>query len=446
MERELFSRVLISSVEYKGAGDFLVQHAERVITAQQRLAREGWWTGGKPLYGFARYEFPPNGGPPLKLERGVGTRSAGHHVKVLPDRDDPVRFIALKAMIAWWRQGLGFGAIATRLNKLGVPSPDAGNTRTENGVPHAVSGLWQVNTVKNILLNPRIAGLQDYGRRSEGRLRRTSRSGPRQLASAERKHKGRGKKRRAKLKLNAVEDRIQREAGFEPLIPHEEWLTLVERSRRRGATQEGRRRPKQVQRYAFGTRVFDQTDGCGHPLYGKMRDGKPEYMCGRYMKSRRTECNSNSVDGEQLTRFTLATLREQGPVRKVVRGILALGDYPLPVPLYGEPRVLPAAALDPSLRDRLAAELEAADAGHPGAAAPTIDSGACCRDGHGHAQQVSEVAARRRDDVPVDAADPPAHGDGQESRPTGTVPEGIAPSRAQLRIAAAGLEPATPGL
>jgi len=132
------------------------------------------------------------------------------------------------------------------------------------------------------------------------------------------------------------------------------------------------------------------------------------------------------------------------PVRKVVRGILALGDDPLPVPLYGEPRVLPAAAFDPSLHHRLAAELEAT-AGHPGAAA-SIESGACWRDGHGHAQQVSEVAARRRDDVPVDAADPPAHGDGRERRPTGTVPEGIAPSRAQLRIAAAGLEPATPGL
>ncbi len=136
------------------------------------------------------------------------------------------------------------------------------------------------------------------------------------------------------------------------------------------------------------------------------------------------------------------------PVRKVVRGILALGDYPLPVPLYGEPRVLPAAAFDPRLHRRLAAELEAA-AGQSGASVPTIESGACCRDGHGHAQQVSEVAARRRDDVPVDAADPPApacHGDGRESRPTGTVPEGIVPSRAQLRIAAAGLEPATPGL
>jgi hypothetical protein len=128
--------------EYKGAGEFLVQHAERVITAQQRLAREGWWTGGKPLYGFARYEFPPNGGPPVKLGRGMGTRSAGYHVKVLPDRDDPVRYVALLAMIAWWRKGLGFGAIATRLKKLGVPSPDAGYTRTEKGVTHALSGQW----------------------------------------------------------------------------------------------------------------------------------------------------------------------------------------------------------------------------------------------------------------------------------------------------------------
>jgi DNA invertase Pin-like site-specific DNA recombinase len=587
MERELFSRVLTSSVEYKGAGDFLVQHAERVITAQQRLAREGWWTGGKPLYGFARYEFPSNGGPPLRLDRGVGKRDKGFHVKLLPDRDNPVRFLALQAMIAWWRQGLGFGAIATRLNRLGVPSPDAGHTRTENGVAHAISGKWQVNTIKNILTNPLIAGVHVYGRRSEGRLRRTSRNGPRQLDSVERGGRGRGKRRRAKLMMNAAEDRIVRVADFEPLIPYDEWILLVERSRRRGATQEGRRRPKQVQRYALGTRVFDQTDGCGHPLYGKMRDGKPEYMCGRYMKSRRTECHSNSVDGEKLTRFTLATLREQvnkaggrdmlrqrllelardeaklpanpnqmarsalegkaaelrhkldqatrnilavenpslikamekqfaehereltateaelaklpppaaqepanidaeveaamalfdeierladsptateaisvmleriglriglyfeegrkgtRPVRKVVRGVIALGDLPLPVPLYGEPQVFPAATLDPALQQRLAAELEAAVDG------PRIESGACCCDDHSHAHQVSEVAARCRDDVPVDAADPPAHGDGRESRPIGTVPEGIASSRAQLTLAAAGLEPATPGL
>ena len=127
----------------------------------------------------------------------------------------------------------------------------------------------------------------------------------------EQRARGSGKKRRAKLKMNAAEHRVQRDGDFEPLIPYEEWVTLVERLKRRGATQEGRQRPKKVDRYALGKRVYDQTEGCGYPLYGRMRDGKPKYRRGRYMKSRRTECNSNSVDGEQLTRFTLATLREQ---------------------------------------------------------------------------------------------------------------------------------------
>ena len=141
--------------------------------------------------------------------------------------------------------------------------------------------------------------------------------------------------------------------------------------------------------------------------------------------------------------------KETRPVRKVARGIIALSDFPLPVPPYGKPRGLPTAALDAGLQRRLAAELEAAAAGQQGAAALAIESGGCCCDEHGHTNHVLEVAARRRDDVSVDAADPPApacHGDGRESRPTETVPEGIVPSRAQLELAAAGLEPATPGL
>ena len=137
-------------------------------------------------------------------------------------------------------------------------------------------------------------------------------------------------------------------------------------------------------------------------------------------------------------------MKGKRPVRKVAWGIIALGDIPLPVPPYGEPRVLPTAALDAGLQRRLAAELQAA--GQPGAIAPAIESEECCRDDHGHPHHVSEVAARCRDDAPVDRADPPAHGDGRELRPTGTVSERIAPSRAQLQLAAAGLEPATPGL
>lgn len=53
-------------------------------------------------------------------------------------------------------------------------------------------------------------------------------------------------------------------------------------------------------------------------------------------------------------------------MRKVDRGIIALGDFPLPVPPYGAPRVLRTAALDAGLQRRLAAELEAAAAGQQG--------------------------------------------------------------------------------
>ena len=110
--------------------------------------------------------------------------------------------------------------------------------------------------------------------------------------------------------------------------------------------------------------------------------------------------------------------------------------------------MLPAATLDETFQRHLAAKFEAAS--QAGATGPRIESrieSAACRcEDRGHADQPSEVPARCRDDVSVDAADPSAYGDGREIRPTGTVPEGIVPSRAQQGIAAAGLEPATPGL
>jgi len=46
--------------------------------------------------------------------------------------------------------------------------------------------------------------------------------------------------------------------------------------------------------------------------------------------------------------------------------------------------------------------------------APAIESEGCCCDDHGNPHHVSNVAARGHDDVLVDPADPPAHGDGRE--------------------------------
>jgi|GEM_PF-2029086 len=114
-------------------------------------------------------------------------------------------------------------------------------------------------------------------------------------------------------------------------------------------------------------------------------------------------------------------------VRMVARGVIALGDLPLPVPLYGEPQVLPAAGLDETLHRRLASKVEAAS--QLGATAPRverrIEPAACSREERGHADHPSSVAACCRDDVSVDAADPTIHGEGWESLPAVRSPKGL---------------------
>ena len=56
----------------------------------------------------------------------------------------------------------------------------------------------------------------------------------------------------------------------------------------------------------------------------------------------------------------------------MAKGVIALGDLPLPLPLYGEPQVLPAAVLDETSQRRLAAQVEAAS--QSGATAPGLNT------------------------------------------------------------------------
>ena len=129
-------------VAYDESRQWLESHAERIIMAQQQLAREGFSTGRRPSYGFARFLVGRDGTVIEKLDPGRRVRQHGCHVAILPDIDEPEKLAIRKLMLDLRRDGRVWKRIALPLNDLGIPRPAAGETRSDNGVRHKVAGRW----------------------------------------------------------------------------------------------------------------------------------------------------------------------------------------------------------------------------------------------------------------------------------------------------------------
>jgi len=164
---------------YYQSGEELRKHAERMLGAQQTLAQGGYRVGGNAPYGFVRVLVDANGHEVEELPPGKWVKQPGCHVRIKPK--DPVKLANWLQILEWKEQGWGFKRIAQHLNELGISSPDAGKTRTDHGVRHLVSGKWSPNTVAVLCENAAILGVQVYGKRSEGKLRRLAEGGLRLL-------------------------------------------------------------------------------------------------------------------------------------------------------------------------------------------------------------------------------------------------------------------------
>ncbi len=75
--------------------------------------------------------------------------------------------------------------VAAILNEEGIPSPDAGRYRTDNGVRHQVSGLWHQPTIINIARNRLLVAIATHGQRSMGDQLRMTPEGPRSLSESD---------------------------------------------------------------------------------------------------------------------------------------------------------------------------------------------------------------------------------------------------------------------
>jgi DNA invertase Pin-like site-specific DNA recombinase len=291
---------------YHESGEFSRKLSERIVLVQTQRAAEGYSTGGRPPYGFGRFLCDARTGEVIQeLEDNVEVQKKGCHVRFLPNDE---RKIAIWIRILEWLEAdWGYKRVANELNRLGIPSPDAGRTRRDNGIEHAVSGRWNHNTVKTLAGNAIITGVKIYGRYSEGVHYRVSRDGPRPVAHDELRPDGSGK-----VLENDRSIWIEASAGEFSHFDRDRWERLQQKLKERSGSQAGKRKASNPGAYPLAVRVFDLTDGCGSVMHGAVRrdrgSGRPIYRCGAYMKSQGESCHHNAVDAESLLQFALRTI------------------------------------------------------------------------------------------------------------------------------------------
>jgi hypothetical protein len=155
--------------------------ARKILEAQIALARRGFSTGGRPPHGFDRWLVKEDGTQVRKLADGERVRMAGHHVVWLPGSEAKLR---INPRIVDMLKVMPAARVAATLAAEGIPSPDLGRTRKDNGVRHQVSGVWHQTTITYIARNPLLIATASYGRRSMGDQLRFSADGPRPLVEA----------------------------------------------------------------------------------------------------------------------------------------------------------------------------------------------------------------------------------------------------------------------
>lgn len=298
--RENFGEAVQAMAEYDASGRFRDEHAEKMLWAKRALAERGYSTGGRAPYGFRRWLIGPNAEEIRPLADGEIVRMAGHHVEWRPG---PGEEIAVILRIATMLETLPACRVAKILTQEGVPSPDAGRHRHENGIPHIVRGVWHQTTIINIARNPLLRAVVSFGRRAMGERRRLTKDGFRPVDDDD--FDGQMK---AKVTRNPPELHITAKASFTPLIDPDRADALDAILNRRAGTQKGKPRSRDPEQNPLGARIYDMA--CSWPMYRAKVGESFFYRCGLYQQSDAHRCHHNRVDGPAAARVGLEIIRQ----------------------------------------------------------------------------------------------------------------------------------------
>ncbi len=301
-ERPDIGTLILGLVDYDHAGKDRRELARKILFAQLTLAKNGYSIGGRPPYGFCRTLVKEDGTIVRALQEGERVRMPGHHVVWMPLPEEHPHVIVIRRILSMLEE-MPASRVAAILTSEGIPSPDAGRVRKDNGVRHQVSGVWHQTTVINIARNPLLLAICSTGRRSMGDQLRHTPVGPRTLVESDfRPHDG-----KPKVIQNPEANRIVAPAHFhEPLVDPERQQKLLETLDKRGTTQRGKPRSYDPDKNPLGGRVFDLN--CSWLMYRVPHNGSFRYSCAAYMQSHGQQCSHNHVDGPTAARFAASCL------------------------------------------------------------------------------------------------------------------------------------------
>lgn len=303
-ERADLCSLITGLFDYEASGQFRGELAAKTLPALTSLIKKGFSAGGRAPFFLSRWLIDPQGNPVRQLVDGETVRMAGHHVSWLPG---PAEKMALAIEIVGMLERMPASQVAAELNKRGVPAPDAGRKRTDNGVTHEVRGIWHQNTITNVVRSMTLMGVICYGRRGMGDQRRLGPEGVRLLTDTDLGDDG-----KPKIVLNPKDQWVIGRAKFDPPIEPERLLRLIEELDRRGMSQQGKARSRDPARNPLGARVFDMN--CGALMYRDscQRKGIKSflYSCSTYSTSKGQECSHNQIDGPTASNFCLSVLRQ----------------------------------------------------------------------------------------------------------------------------------------
>lgn len=143
--------LIMKALKRTMAGEYSRELGVKVLAGQRRLARLGFKQGGRPGYGLRRLLVSPDRFPKQPLQDGERKSITTDRVILVPGASDEVQVVRhiYRMLIS---EGLTVYAIATELNRRGVPYTDYSK--------------WDYQAVYGILTHPKYMGCHVYGQTS----------------------------------------------------------------------------------------------------------------------------------------------------------------------------------------------------------------------------------------------------------------------------------------